>query len=199
MDSAKMCGFLVSGGLLLLTLLGDPARGIVCMCKPRHPQDEYCSAGFVVKAKIVGSSLERDLKRFEIRTTEVFKGPPAKQDLRFLYYIANEKSACGYTDPTPGEEYLVAGIISGKEAWIFLCTLTQPWSALSPELQRGISLYYRKGCSKCSVVDRYSGLVGSPPENICWWDENSSGRTKTLACLPKSGSPDACSWQSMNS
>lgn len=40
---------------------------------------------------------------------QVFKGPAATQDLRFLY-TPNMESLCGYTnDPTPGEEYLIAG------------------------------------------------------------------------------------------
>lgn len=41
-DSAKMFGFLASGCLLLITLLGDPAEA--CICVPNHPQNDYCSA-----------------------------------------------------------------------------------------------------------------------------------------------------------
>lgn len=42
MDSAKTCGFLAAGCLLLLTLLGDPTEA--CSCAPTHPQTAYCNA-----------------------------------------------------------------------------------------------------------------------------------------------------------
>ncbi|KAJ6652993.1 hypothetical protein lerEdw1_010262, partial [Lerista edwardsae] len=66
-DSAKMFGFLASGCLLLVTLLGDPAEA--CVCVPSHPQDDYCKADVVVKAVFVGSTLESGWKRYEIQTT----------------------------------------------------------------------------------------------------------------------------------
>ncbi|KAJ6652987.1 hypothetical protein lerEdw1_010256 [Lerista edwardsae] len=199
MDSAKMCGFLVSGGLLLLlTLLGDPTEA--CKCSPRHLQDEYCYAGFVIKANFLGhSSVEFPWRRYEIRTTKVYKLTKPSQDLRFLYTSIAD-SLCGYKDdPNPGEEYVISGILHSNRAWISFCHIIQPWSALTPEQQRGISLYYKKGC-RCPIVPCHKHCSIKKPNSQCIWYGDLNGmEAKSMACLPKSKTPGSCFWELLSS
>ncbi|KAJ6652992.1 hypothetical protein lerEdw1_010261 [Lerista edwardsae] len=165
-------------------------QGTAALCSPLPSSSLRICPGLMVKAIFVDSSLkESEWKRYEIQTTKVFKGSPAMQDLRFVY-TPTQESACGYTkDPTPGEEYLVAGMLLRNHASIYTCSLTQPWSALSPEQQRGIRRYYKKGC-RCSIKSNFH----------CTWDGDLSGiQAKSLACLPKSGTRGLCTWQSLNS
>ncbi|KAJ6652985.1 hypothetical protein lerEdw1_010254 [Lerista edwardsae] len=199
MDSARMCGFLAAGCLLLLTLLGDPTEA--CSCAPTHPQTAYCNADVVIRAKFVGDSMEFPWKRFEIKTAKVYKGSEALQELRFLY-TSTVGHLCGYEkEPRQGEDYVIAGKQYINRTIINLCSFIQPWAELSPEQRRGLSLDYSKGCScTVSIKPCYSTPCSIKSDSLCLWDQNLNGiQAKTLACLPKSGIPHACSWQSLNS
>ncbi|XP_066470058.1 metalloproteinase inhibitor 1 [Tiliqua scincoides] len=205
MDSAKMCGFLATSCVLLLTLLGDPTEA--CSCAPSHPQTAYCNADVVIRCKFVGNGTRSGLSvQYEIKTTKVYKGSEAMQELRFLHTPAMA-SVCGYEhkENHQGEEYVIAGMLDNNLVRISACSFIQPWAQLTPEQRRGLSLDYSKGCS-CQIVPCYSMPCSVDSNSQCLWTDgivnqmwNGGSQDKSAACLPKSGNPGLCTWQSLKS
>ncbi|XP_053145080.1 metalloproteinase inhibitor 1 isoform X2 [Hemicordylus capensis] len=211
MDSAKVCGFLAAGCLLLLTLLGDPTAA--CSCAPRHPQSAYCNADVVIRAKFVGVSKQSLnvsigepvwMVRYEIKTTKVYKGSEQVQDVRFLHTPAME-SICGYKHKGSfkGEEYVIAGMLEDESLYITACSFIQPWTELSPAQRRGLSLDYSKGCN-CTIMACTSMPCSVSSDSQCLWTDGimsqlwEGAQAKRLACLPRSEKPGLCTWQALS-
>nr|XP_024644638.1 metalloproteinase inhibitor 2 [Macaca nemestrina] len=103
-------------GLLLLATLLRPADA--CSCSPVHPQQAFCNADVVIRAKAV-SEKEVDsgndiygnpIKRiqYEIKQIKMFKGP--EKDIEFIY-TAPSSAVCGVSLDVGGKkEYLIAGV-----------------------------------------------------------------------------------------
>uniref|UniRef100_A0A2K6E6D2 Metalloproteinase inhibitor 2 n=1 Tax=Macaca nemestrina TaxID=9545 RepID=A0A2K6E6D2_MACNE len=101
-------------GLLLLATLLRPADA--CSCSPVHPQQAFCNADVVIRAKAV-SEKEVDsgndiygnpIKRiqYEIKQIKMFKGP--EKDIEFIY-TAPSSAVCGVSLDVGGKkEYLIA-------------------------------------------------------------------------------------------
>ncbi|KAI6075802.1 Metalloproteinase inhibitor 2 [Aix galericulata] len=100
---------------VLLLARARPADG--CSCSPIHPQQAFCNADVVIRAKAV-SAKEVDsgndiygnpIKRiqYEVKQIKMFKGPD--KDIEFIY-TAPSTAVCGQPLDTGGKkEYLIAG------------------------------------------------------------------------------------------
>uniref|UniRef100_A0A8B9RPT6 Metalloproteinase inhibitor 2 n=1 Tax=Accipiter nisus TaxID=211598 RepID=A0A8B9RPT6_9AVES len=102
---------------LAVLLLGRARPADACSCSPIHPQQAFCNADVVIRAKAV-SAKEVDsgndiygnpIKRiqYEIKQIKMFKGPD--KDIEFIY-TAPSTAVCGRLLDTGGKkEYLIAG------------------------------------------------------------------------------------------
>ncbi|XP_013930892.1 PREDICTED: metalloproteinase inhibitor 2-like, partial [Thamnophis sirtalis] len=118
--SATLPSLLASLAVLLLGRVGRLADA--CSCSPVHPQQAFCNADVVIRAKAV-SEKEVDsgndiygnpIKRiqYEIKQIKMFKGP--EWDIEFIF-TAPSSAVCGVTLDVGGKkEYLIAGKLEGN-------------------------------------------------------------------------------------
>uniref|UniRef100_A0A9L0IJQ6 Metalloproteinase inhibitor 2 n=1 Tax=Equus asinus TaxID=9793 RepID=A0A9L0IJQ6_EQUAS len=163
-------------GLLLLGTLLRPADA--CSCSPVHPQQAFCNADVVIRAKAV-SEKEVDsgndiygnpIKRiqYEIKQIKMFKGPD--KDIEFIY-TAPSSAVCGVSLDVGGKkEYLIAGKAEGNgKMHITLCDFIVPWDTLSTTQKKSLNHRYQMGCEcKVSRDHLLLGFSSSPPPPGGW-------------------------------
>uniref|UniRef100_A0A670HVN9 Metalloproteinase inhibitor 2 n=1 Tax=Podarcis muralis TaxID=64176 RepID=A0A670HVN9_PODMU len=158
--SATLPSLLASLAVLLLGRMDRLADA--CSCSPVHPQQAFCNADVVIRAKAV-SEKEVDsgndiygnpIKRiqYEIKQIKMFKGPD--QDIEFIY-TAPSSAVCGVTlDVTGKKEYLIAGKSEGNgKMHITLCDFIIPWDSLSATQKKSLNQRYQMGC-ECKVINQ---------------------------------------------
>ncbi|NXD31630.1 TIMP2 inhibitor, partial [Ptilorrhoa leucosticta] len=192
---------------LAVLLLGRVRPADACSCSPIHPQQAFCNADVVIRAKAV-SAKEVDsgndiygnpIKRiqYEIKQIKMFKGPD--QDIEFIY-TAPSTAVCGRLLDTGGKkEYLIAGKSEGNgKMHITLCDLVSTWDSLTPTQKKSLNQRYQMGCeckiSRCLSIPCF---VSSSDE--CLWTDwameknNVDGRqAKHYACIKRSDG--SCAW-----
>lgn len=191
-------------GLLLLATLLRPADA--CSCSPVHPQQAFCNADVVIRAKAV-SEKEVDsgndiygnpIKRiqYEIKQIKMFKGPD--KDIEFIY-TAPSSAVCGVSLDVGGKkEYLIAGKAEGDgKMHVTLCDFIVPWDTLSTTQKKSLNHRYQMGCeckiTRCPMIPCY---ISSPDE--CLWmdwvtEKNINGhQAKFFACIKRSDG--SCAW-----
>lgn len=191
---------------LAVLLLGRARPTDACSCSPIHPQQAFCNADVVIRAKAV-SAKEVDsgndiygnpIKRiqYEVKQIKMFKGPD--QDIEFIY-TAPSTAVCGQPLDTGGKkEYLIAGKSEGDgKMHITLCDLVATWDSLSPTQKKSLNQRYQMGCeckiSRCLSIPCF---VSSSDE--CLWTDWAmekivGGRqAKHYACIKRSDG--SCAW-----
>ncbi|XP_045840127.1 metalloproteinase inhibitor 2 [Meles meles] len=191
-------------GLLLLGTLLRPADA--CSCSPVHPQQAFCNADVVIRAKAVsvkevdsgndiyGNPIKRI--QYEIKQIKMFKGPD--KDIEFIY-TAPSSAVCGVSLDVGGKkEYLIAGKAEGNgKMHITLCDFIVPWDTLSTTQKKSLNHRYQMGCeckiTRCPMIPCY---ISSPDE--CLWmdwvtEKNINGhQAKFFACIKRSDG--SCAW-----
>ncbi|XP_042639461.1 metalloproteinase inhibitor 2 [Orycteropus afer afer] len=190
--------------LLLVDTLVRPADA--CSCSPVHPQQAFCNADVVIRAKAV-SEKEVDsgndiygnpIKRiqYEIKQIKMFKGPD--QDIE-LISTAPSSAVCGVSLDVGGKkEYLIAGKAEGNgKMHVTLCDFIVPWDTLSTTQKKSLNHRYQMGCeckiTRCPMIPCY---ISSPDE--CLWmdwvtEKNINGhQAKFFACIKRSDG--SCAW-----
>ncbi|KAJ8371358.1 hypothetical protein SKAU_G00113860 [Synaphobranchus kaupii] len=164
--------------VLLLWRVEDVAEA--CSCSPVHPQQAFCNADIVIRAKVVGGKevdsgndiYGNPIKRiqYDIKQIKMFKGP--ERDIEAIF-TAPFSAVCGVNLDTNGKkEYLIAGKaeVNGK-MHVTLCDFIVPWETMSATQKKSLSQRYEMGCeckiTRCpsipalSVVQRNAcGLIG---------------------------------------
>ncbi|XP_075889681.1 metalloproteinase inhibitor 2a [Nelusetta ayraudi] len=198
----------IMGALALLLLLWRADElAEACSCAPVHPQQAFCNADVVIRAKVVG---EREvdagndiygnpIKRiqYEVKQIKMFKGP--NQDIEAVF-TAPVSAVCGVTlDASGKKEYLISGKAEagGAAMQVTLCDYIMPWDFLSSTQKKGLSQRYQMGC-ECKIM-RCPSLpceISSPDE--CLWtdlmiDKQVYGlQANHYACIKRAD--DSCSW-----
>uniref|UniRef100_A0A4W5QTC3 Metalloproteinase inhibitor 2 n=1 Tax=Hucho hucho TaxID=62062 RepID=A0A4W5QTC3_9TELE len=130
-----------------------------CSCSPAHPQQAFCNADVVIRAKVVGKKVVEagndvygnTIKRikYDIKQIKMFKGPDRDIDAIFT---APSSAVCGVTLETNGnEEYLFTGKLETDGTMhVTLCDFIESWEAMSPTQKKSLTQRYESGC-KCKV------------------------------------------------
>nr|XP_012423494.1 PREDICTED: metalloproteinase inhibitor 2 [Odobenus rosmarus divergens] len=203
-DPTKFARASAGQGLLLLGTLLRPADA--CSCSPVHPQQAFCNADVVIRAKAVsvkevdsgndiyGNPIKRI--QYEIKQIKMFKGPD--KDIEFIY-TAPSSAVCGVSLDIGGKkEYLIAGKAEGNgKMHITLCDFIVPWDTLSTTQKKSLNHRYQMGCeckiTRCPMIPCY---ISSPDE--CLWmdwvtEKNINGhQAKFFACIKRSDG--SCAW-----
>ncbi|KAG5262395.1 hypothetical protein AALO_G00274690 [Alosa alosa] len=150
-----------------------------CSCSPVHPQQAFCNADVVIRAKVVGGKevhsgndiYGNPIKRiqYDIKQIKMFKGPD--RDIEFVY-TAPSSAVCGVTlDTTGKKEYLISGKAEANgKMHVTLCDLIMPWEAMSATQKKSLSQRYQMGC-ECKIVRCTSfPCEVSTPEECLWTD-----------------------------
>ncbi|XP_052426678.1 metalloproteinase inhibitor 2 [Carassius gibelio] len=176
MKSIRSCiGTLV---VLVLFRVGDIAEA--CSCSPVHPQQAFCNADVVIRAKVVGKKevdsgndiYGNPIKRiqYEIKQIKMFKGPDHHIDVVFT---APSSAVCGVTnlDTSGKKEYLISGKgeTNGK-MHVTLCDLIMPWESMSATQKKSLSQRYQMGCDcKITRCATFPCEISTPEE--CLWTD----------------------------
>ncbi|XP_043933990.1 metalloproteinase inhibitor 4 [Protopterus annectens] len=192
----------------LMLLFGLRLQELVdaCSCAPIHPQEAFCHADIVIRAKVTGKKLvspsdnERDPFRviqYEIKQIKMFKGFEKIKDVQYVY-TPLYSSLCGVNlEVNSKKQYLLTGQISNGKVNIHLCNFIIPWEGLSLYQKKNLNHRYHMGC-ECNITTCYSLPCSISEANECLWtdhqiEKNLYGyQAKQFACLKrKDGS---CSW-----
>ncbi|KAM4715687.1 metalloproteinase inhibitor 2a [Anableps anableps] len=197
---------IVSALALLLLLWRAEELAEACSCAPVHPQQAFCNADVVIRAKVVG---EREvdsgndvygnpIKRiqYDVKQIKMFKGP--NQDIEAVF-TAPVSAVCGVTlDAAGKKEYLISGKAeAGGRMYVTLCDYIMLWDSLSATQKKSLSQRYQMGCD-CKIV-RCPSLPCeiSAPEECLWTDlmieKQVHGRQANhYACVKRADG--SCSW-----
>eukprot|EP00064_Thunnus_orientalis_P018956 superscaffoldBa00004544_g19065 len=160
--------------LALLVLWRAEELAEACSCAPVHPQQAFCNADIVIRAKVVG---EREvdsgndiygnpIKRiqYEVKQIKMFKGP--NQDIEAVF-TAPVSAVCGVTlDASGKKEYLISGKGEGSgRMHVTLCDYIMPWDSLSTTQKKSLSQRYQMGCD-CKVCHTHLCMLGSPAPEL---------------------------------
>ncbi|KTG37007.1 hypothetical protein cypCar_00024542 [Cyprinus carpio] len=168
MKSVRSCiGTLV---VLVLFRVGEIAEA--CSCSPVHPQQAFCNADVVIRAKVVGKKevdsgndiYGNPIKRiqYEIKQIKMFKGPDRHIDVVF----------------TAPSLFCLHIVFSGKgeangKMHVTLCDLIMPWESMSATQKKSLIQRYEMGCDcKASTITRCATFPCeiSAPEECLWTD-----------------------------
>lgn len=177
-----------------------------CSCSPVHPQQAFCNADVVIRAKVVGRKevdsgndiYGNPIKRiqYDIKQIKMFKGPD--RDIEVIF-TAPSSAVCGVTMDTNGKkEYLITGKTEADGSMhVTLCDFITPWETMSPTQKKSLSQRYQMGCD-CKITRCPSiPCTISSPEECLWTDwvmeKSISGRQANhYACIKRSDG--SCAW-----
>ncbi|XP_068703701.1 metalloproteinase inhibitor 3-like [Montipora foliosa] len=180
-----------------------------CSCAKSHPQEMYCRAQFVIRAKILSQEfLTEDNKTlaFNLRVQKIFKGETQlnqtdaiqrhgskKRSLIARAYTASDGARCGVT-LFSNTVYLLSGRVWKRKIRLNMCDWIQPWSDVTSRQRMGIRRFYGSNCD-CQVSPCYEEhceeLKGCEQESgfrsgDCEWDHS--------YCV-KNADKSACAWR----
>ncbi|KAJ8367543.1 hypothetical protein AAFF_G00315160 [Aldrovandia affinis] len=202
--TCTISSFFVTLTVFLLWRVSEIAEA--CSCSPVHPQQAFCNADVVIRAKVVavqevvsgndiyGNPIKRI--QYDIKQIKMFKGPA--HDIEAIF-TAPSSAVCGVTLEANGKkEYLIAGRpeADGK-MHVTLCDLIMPWDTMSSTQKRGLSQRYDMGCdckiTRCPVLP----CSISAPEECLWTDwvteKKIFGRQANhYSCIKRADG--SCSW-----
>ncbi|XP_077372573.1 metalloproteinase inhibitor 2-like [Festucalex cinctus] len=172
--------------LVLLCLWGLQTEGTyTCTCLPAHPQQMFCQADVVIRAKVIGVMPfhhgEEKLTKYDIQQTRNLKGSKSFG----VIYTAPSSAACGVT-LTKGTEYLLMGRVhSDNILHLSKCDFYQPWDALSATQKKLLHSFYKKGCD-CTIKSCLSYPCCMTGQTDCLWTDHmfgTSDQTRNSACV----------------
>ncbi|XP_023676166.1 metalloproteinase inhibitor 2a [Paramormyrops kingsleyae] len=177
-----------------------------CSCSPVHPQQAFCNADVVIRAKVVGRKevdsgndiYGNPIKRiqYDIKQIKMFKGPDVDIETVFT---APSSAVCGVTlEPNGKKEYLIAGKAeAGGKMHVTLCDFIEPWDSMTPTQKKSLSQRYQMGCGcKITRCPAFPCTITAPEE--CLWtdlviEKSVSGRQAShYACIKRSDG--SCAW-----
>lgn len=165
--------------LLLLFLCGAAEFAEACSCSPEHPQQAYCNADVVIRAKVVGRKevvTGKDaygypikMIRYDIKQMKMFKGPEREIETIFT---GPSSSLCGVSlESNDKKEYLITGKMDSNDTMrVNLCDYIESWESLSLTQKKSLGQRYQMGCD-CKVV-QCSNIPCSINDPIeCLWTD----------------------------
>lgn len=173
-----------------------------CSCALAHPQQQFCSADIVVRARVIGEKIISSTDSFdstiqyEIKVIKIFKGYEKMTDIPYVY-TPYESSVCGVRlDFTNKKEYLLAGNIYDGRVRINMCGLVYIWESLSAFQIKSLSqphLGYQLGCECKIKICSMASCEHGPAEDECIWkDPQRTQIDRQHACIKLRNK--VCSW-----
>ncbi|XP_056117924.1 metalloproteinase inhibitor 2b [Rhinichthys klamathensis goyatoka] len=196
----------VVAALLLVFLSGSPEFAEACSCSPEHPQQAYCNADVVIRAKVVGRKevvtgndaygYPIKMIRYDVKQMKMYKGPEGEVE---TVLTGPSSALCGVTLESNGKkEYLITGKLDSNDTLrVNLCDYIESWESLSLTQKKSLGERYQMGCD-CKVV-QCSGVPCSisGPTECLWTDWVVEGtvqgtQAQLYTCVKRNDS--SCAW-----
>ncbi|XP_057673907.1 metalloproteinase inhibitor 2-like [Corythoichthys intestinalis] len=188
----------VAAALVLLCAWWQQEGAQACSCSGLHPQQAFCYSDVVMKAKVVGVTVDGELPgyiKYDINQTKMYKGPNKNFD---AIYTASDSAMCG-VELNNGTEYFIMGRLrSNGSLHINLCSfLSVPWEITKAMQKKSVLQQYQMGCgctiTRCSSVP--CGISG--PAECLWTDYLTEKKTfgeqaRHFACIKRGDG--SCAW-----
>ncbi|XP_068111099.1 metalloproteinase inhibitor 4 [Hyperolius riggenbachi] len=194
----------LSYSLLLGTiLLGTMKMSDACSCALSHPQQLFCIAEVVIRAKAINrtvhnsDSIDGEIQ-YGIEMMEMFKGWDKITAVHDVF-TPEESSMCGVDlDYERKVEYLLTGYLYNNKVTIGLCGLHKPWYEVTSFQKKSLTDgTYKKGCEYCKIRMCSGEQCDNHYSDTCFWGDWDNGDQwleDNSACVP--GKDGSCSWQS---
>ncbi|TRY82717.1 hypothetical protein DNTS_018777 [Danionella cerebrum] len=159
--------------LLIFTLAVLEDVSEACTCLPTHPQDAYCHADVVIRAKVVGKKLLNPgpsaRLRYTVKQMKMYKGFEKMQHVQHIYTYESE-SMCGIKLEINKYQYLISGRVHDGKLYTGLCSFTRRWEQLTLAQKKGFNHRYQLGCS-CKIKPCYWIPCYVSDKNECLWTD----------------------------
>lgn len=190
-------------------LLAVVSASEACSCMPSHPQESFCRADFVVRAKVLSQEIQEESLVIGLRILKTFKGASElnqtegiqvygsrQRSLFAKAYTHKDGAACGVDWLENGKVYFITGKIFNSKLKLHLCRWIAKWSQVTQRQRAGARRFYGPNCD-CQISPCYGDncpkLKGcntseyfNPTNNDCEW--------RHTYCL-KNTNVTACAWQ----
>ncbi|KAL9973211.1 hypothetical protein ACROYT_G019632 [Oculina patagonica] len=191
-------------------LLAVAASSEACSCMPFHPQEGFCAADFVVRAKVLSQEIQGESLVISLRILKTYKGASElnqtegiqvygsrQRSLFAKAYTPKESGICAVDWLTNDTVYLISGKIINAKLRLHLCSSwVEEWSQVTQRQRVGVRRFYAPNCG-CQISPCYGNhcpkLSGcrlsqymNPRGNDCEWRHS--------YCL-KNADGTACSWR----
>ncbi|XP_038842416.1 metalloproteinase inhibitor 2-like [Salvelinus namaycush] len=171
--------------LLVLFLWRVEDIAEACICRPQHPQQAFCNAEVVIRAKVVGKkALSNDIKN-DIQQIKMFKGCD-----QVIHAIFTDTTSCSVTLEI-NKEYLFTGKLETGRMHITLCDYNPPWEALSAAQKNSLTRLYKSGCD-CKIFPCTSLPCPIITSDACLWTDLGTDNGQNLACIKRRDG--SCAW-----
>ncbi|XP_041719698.1 metalloproteinase inhibitor 2 isoform X2 [Coregonus clupeaformis] len=178
--------------VLFLWQVDEISEACTCMTV-LHPQQGFCNADVVIRAKVVGLNVGSNTK-YDIKQIKMFKGPDR---VIHAVFTASSPAACGVTLQI-NKEYLFTGKLVTGRMYVSQCGYNMPWEDLSATQKKSLTHRYQSGCD-CKII-RCTSLPCpiSAPDECLWtdWLSNygqSGPQAQNLACIKRRDG--SCAWK----
>ncbi|XP_055754543.1 metalloproteinase inhibitor 2-like [Salvelinus fontinalis] len=133
-----------------------------CKCSPQHPQQAFCDADIVIRAKVVGKKALSNEIKYDVQQIKMFKCP---NQVIHAIYTASSPAACGVTLEI-NKEYLFTGKLETGRMHVTLCGYNPPWEDVSAAQKNSLTHRYQSGCD-CKII--LSPVRSAPQMHACGW------------------------------
>ncbi|XP_058510509.1 metalloproteinase inhibitor 2-like [Solea solea] len=171
-----------------------------CRCALRHPQEQFCSADIVMKAKVLGglkvgitSHGNSSIKGYHIKQLKSFRGNCIEIN---TIYTHPSSASCGIT-LNYNTEYLLSGSLRDGRMHVSSCDFVKQWDKLTDSEREGVVSNYELGCG-CKITHCYSSACTASSSAECLWGDEATEtklfgkRTTGYTCTMKSDK--SCAW-----
>uniref|UniRef100_A0A8K9VCY6 Metalloproteinase inhibitor 2 n=1 Tax=Oncorhynchus mykiss TaxID=8022 RepID=A0A8K9VCY6_ONCMY len=156
-----------------------------CSCLPQHPQQAFCNAEIVIRAKVVGKKAVSNAIKYDIEQIKMFKGCD-----QVIHAIFTYTTSCSVTLEI-NKEYLFTGKLKTGRMSITLCGYNPPWEDLSAAQKNSLTHRYQSGCD-CKIIHCTSLPCPISTSDTCLWTYLGTDNGQNLACIKRQDG--SCAW-----
>lgn len=175
------------GSVTIATLmfLWQPSGLSACSCAMQHPQQRFCDADFVLKARVKNSHSASEQndgvaqlthRTYNIRTRKLLKTSEKYESLSNLTKMEistpRSESLCGILNLHNHTNHLIMGTVEEPgRLWFTLCKgIAREWRRLPIHERKGVLYRYERHCN-CKVKPCYQPNCGetNTDADMCKW------------------------------
>ncbi|XP_014058104.1 metalloproteinase inhibitor 2 [Salmo salar] len=156
-----------------------------CRCLPQHPQQAFCDAEIVIRAKVVGKKAVSNNIKYDIQQIKMFKGCD-----QVIHAIFTDTTSCGVTLEI-NKEYLFTGKLETGRMYVTMCGYNPSWENLSAAQKNSLTRLYKSGCD-CKIIRCTSLPCPISTSAACLWTDLGTDNGQNLACIKREDG--SCAW-----
>ncbi|CAH3125738.1 unnamed protein product [Pocillopora meandrina] len=133
----------------------------------RHPQEQFCSADFAVRAEVLPKNQSREenhkqsIFEHDLKIYHIYKGQEKFPEITINITADNGSFVKAYSvhvELRSSTEYFLAGSIKKGEILLNQRSWIQPWKEVTSEQREGIERFYGRNC-ECHITPACFGAT----------------------------------------